>query len=458
MSNRVFIPAFQCTVGDWKYYMCTMKYAEVARGVSFAYELSGKSTDLATLIQRGLSERTKEISEYLLRSKHRFLGSLVVAAWGGEPQYTKLEMDDPDGMLKGIDQGFGVLIFDGTQQYFALDGQHRLKAIKNAIKQDPSIGKEDICVLLVTHYDTSEGRVRTRRLFSNINKNAKQTGAAENIALDEDNGFAILTRRLLDEHPFLSPDGRVRVILGQNDEGELRLASSSVPKTEKTAVTTFTVLFDMIRYLSWDLPGIFTDGKSRPTDEELESAYEKVSQRLSDLFLKCGNLEGLVGAAASMRDVRAPKDREQDGHPLLRPLIQKVVTKVAFHRMRQKLETWEELLEGLSGLSWRLGDAPWTAVYNVNNSRMVGAKENAELLADLLSVHLGARTKEQVRTARKAYKDLKAESYPFEEEVLFKRLKANGTGDGVVEAVPEFEELSEKIAKSEKGSSKADED
>src|SRR5258706_11633569 len=165
MSNKTFIPAFQCIVGDWKYYICMMKYGEVARQVMFAYELNSNA-ELGQLIQRGISERTKDITEYLLKSEHRFLGGLVIAAWGGEPTYTALSMDDPEGMLKGIDRVFGVLTFDGTQAYFVLDGQHRLKAIKDALKQNPDLGKEDICVLIVTHYNTSDGRRRTRRLFS----------------------------------------------------------------------------------------------------------------------------------------------------------------------------------------------------------------------------------------------------------------------------------------------------
>src|SRR5262245_4404431 len=114
MSNKTFIPAFRCSVGDWKYYICTMKYGEVDRQVKFAYEMGG-NTELNKLIQRGISNRTKDITEYLVNSDHRFLGSLVVAAWGGEPTYSPLSIDDPEGMLKGIDDAFGVLTFDGTQ-------------------------------------------------------------------------------------------------------------------------------------------------------------------------------------------------------------------------------------------------------------------------------------------------------------------------------------------------------
>src|SRR5436190_12519372 len=84
MSNKTFIPAFQCSVGDWKYYICMMKYGEVNKQVQFAYELSSNS-ELGQIIQRGISARTRDITQYLLKSPHRFLGGLVVAAWGGEP-------------------------------------------------------------------------------------------------------------------------------------------------------------------------------------------------------------------------------------------------------------------------------------------------------------------------------------------------------------------------------------
>ena len=53
-------------------------------------------------------------------------------------------MDDPEGMLIGLDREFGVLTFDGTQAYFVLDGQHRLRSIKDAMKQNPELGRRHL--------------------------------------------------------------------------------------------------------------------------------------------------------------------------------------------------------------------------------------------------------------------------------------------------------------------------
>ncbi len=421
MSNKTFIPAFQCSVGDWKYYICMMKYGEVARQVNFAHELR-ENNELSTLIQRGISDRTKGITEYLLTSEHRFLGGLVVAAWGGEPQYTRLQIDDSDGILSGLDREFGVLTFDGTQQYFALDGQHRLKAIKDAIRQKPEVGKEDICVLIVTHYDSPEGRVRTRRLFSNINRNAKPMGVGENIALDEDDGFAILARRLLEEHEFLRADGRVKVISSQGEGGELSLAKGSVSKSDPKALTTLSVIYDMIRYLGIDQVSAMKNPKARPSDEVLDDTYKVLSSRIDDLLLHCGNIRQRLEATVTARDLRAPKGQEGTGHPFMRPVVQKAIARVALQILTGGLLPWPTIMLRLSQLDWRMDSAPWEAVFSTEAGKMLTGKDNTELLCKLLSVHIAPKSKADISRACKDFKSIRNKKYPVSEDDLAKNI------------------------------------
>ena len=331
MTNKTFIPAFKAKVGDWDYYICIMKYAEVARQIGFAYEMGGNS-DLNTMIQRGISARTQGIKDYILKSEHRFLGSLIVAAWGGAPKYIPVGMDDPDGVLAGIDRNFGVLTFDGTQQYFALDGQHRLKAIKESVRIKPEIGTEDICIIMVAHFDTEEGKLRTRRLFTNINRNAKATTSSENIVLDEDDGAAILTRRLLTEHEFLGEVGVVKIFTRIGDEGDLKLAAGNVAQTEKKALTTISNLCDIVRALTFDLDPSMRNPSARPSDEVLETSYKIIAKRLDDIVRSAGDVRAKYVSGFSARDLRAPKGREREGHPFMRPVIQKSITRVVLGR------------------------------------------------------------------------------------------------------------------------------
>jgi len=448
MGNKTFVPAFRCKVGDWDYFVCTMKYAEVSKQVGFAFERGG-NMELGKLVQRGLSERTKDITKYLLESEHRFLGALVVAVWGGEPIYTPLHMVDPDGMLSGVDQGFGVLTFDGTQSYYALDGQHRLKAIKDAVIREPDLGKEDICVLMVTAYDTEKGRIRTRRLFTNINRNAKKTDQAENIALDEDDSFAIVTRRLLEEHPFLKREGIVNVIKSYNENtGALKLYGNNVAKGDKTALTTFAVLYDLLQYLAYDMPGTIRNKTTRPADDALDKAYKTFSDRLDDLLQSCGNVRDKMENAVSAVEVRAPKNAEQNGHAFMRPIVQKSVCRVIGILVQQGYADWETLMQRLSELDWRIGMTPWEAVFNLNNKRMETGTYNVEVLDALLSAHLAPQNKASIDRALKEFKNLKNQAYPVSKEELYKRVPTGDTLRPVVahttaEDIKEISDVSE---------------
>ena len=375
------------------------------------------------MIQRGLSDRTKDITEYLLRSPHRFLGAIVVAAWGGEPQYTHLRIDDPDGMLGGIDREFGVLTFDGTQQYFALDGQHRLRAIKDALKQDPAIAREDICVLMVTHYDSPEGRIRTRRLFSNINRNAVKTAAAEDIVLDEDDGFAILSRRFLDENEFLKVEHRVKVIQQVGEEGLFRLAGNSIGVGDRNALTTLPVLYDILSYVGWDLPAEVRQAKSRPSQEILETSYLTLSRRLGEIFASCGKIEEKVKTSVDAREIRGMKGKEAEGHPFMRPVIQKAVARVVSAIARQEVLAWDEIMRRLSKLTWKIGSAPWICVFNPKLGRMISGKEYVNLLDEMLHVHLAPNSTQAIKRARKNFKDTFGVNYPISEEDLSRALR-----------------------------------
>lgn len=417
MGNKTLIPAFKARVGDWNYYICHMKYGEVARQVGFAYELGGNQ-DLSTMIQRGISVRTAEITEYLLKSEHRFLGALIVAAWGGEPEYIPVEITDQDGLVTGLDRQFGVLTFDGTQQYFALDGQHRLKAIKDAIRKNPEIGAEDICVLMVAHFDTEDGRQRTRRLFTNINRNAKVTTGAENIVLDEDDGVAILTRRFLTDHHFLSETGRVKVISKSGDEGEMSLASNNIQKGDKHAWTTIKVLYDCLGYLTFDLHPSMRNASARPSNDVLDQSYLALSKRLDALLERCGELQQKLQSAPSARDVRAPKDKENEGHPFMRPVIQKAICRVVADVVQSGRITWGDAMLKLADLPWKLSEAPWTCVYSPESSKMFTTKEFSELLDRALVAHISPPSKAFVADFRKDYKALRNQRYPVSETDL----------------------------------------
>ncbi|MEV4436789.1 DNA sulfur modification protein DndB [Streptomyces sp. NPDC049585] len=431
MPSKTFVPAFEARVGNWKYYSCLMSYAAVAREINFAHELGGNQ-DLGTMIQRGVGSRTTDITNYLLTNENRFLGAIIVAAWGGAPEYIPLEMEkSPDNgdVLSGMDRNFGVLTFDGTHQFFALDGQHRLRAIKDAVKRNPELGREDITVIVVPHFDDEAGRRRTRRLFTNINRNAVKTTAQENIALDEDDGFAILTRRLLDDHEFLGRQGTVQVFSKVGNDGELRLATRQVG-VSGTAWTTIGVLYDLVTELGFGLHESMNKTSQRATDDVLDESYEIIAQRLDELLSACGDMRDRYESHAAPKDLRAPKARDGEGHPFMRPAVQIQIARAARHISDQGLLPWPELLKRLHELDWRMTAAPFSVVWQetpeaARKGKMVTAKENGQALYELLLAHLAPNSKSQIERALRNYRTVKnGERYPISGEELMRRLPA----------------------------------
>jgi DNA sulfur modification protein DndB len=423
MASKTFVPAFKGSVGDWDYYLCLMSYGQVAREVNFAYQLGGNQ-DLATMVQRGVGDRTKDITEYLLRNERRFLGAIVVAVVGGDPGYIPLAMSDNEeqGLLEGVDRGFGVLTFDGTHQFFALDGQHRLKAIKDALLRDQSLTREDIAVIVVPHIDDVAGRQQTRRLFTNINRNAVKTTRQEDIALDEDDGFAILTRRFLDEHPFLSTTGVVQVFSKVGTEGELKLATRQVA-VRQSYWTTIGIVYDLVRQLGWDLDGSMHKLSQRATDEVLDESYDKLSKRLNEILDASGDLKNRYNSAVSGALLRAPKGREFEGHPFMRPVVQLAVARAVRHVVEQGLLPWNEALAKLKTLNWRMDAPPFIAVWlntpdRKTKGKMLTGKDDQALLFNLLVAHLAPSTKAQINRVLADYKARRGTKYPVDANTL----------------------------------------
>ena len=219
-------PAIRAKMGDWHYYIVRMKMREIAYEVKIAEDFYEDNT-LSDAVQRILATRRvkKEIVGYLARRPDRFFSSIVVAAMEGEPTWYPIEMDSdvvPAAFADStaLNNSFGVLSFGDDPVYYALDGQHRVAAIKLLVTGEaeystpPGFDDDLLSVIVVLrdehHMPNDEWLRRYRRLFSSLNRWAKKTDEDTNIIMDEDDMFSILTRRLITDHPFFRAPGRQR--------------------------------------------------------------------------------------------------------------------------------------------------------------------------------------------------------------------------------------------------------
>src|SRR5262249_55212286 len=135
-----------------------------------------------------------------------------------------------------VEDSVGFLSFTGKERLFAIDGQHRLAGIKEALKHNKDLRSDDLSMLLVAHTKSKGGQERTRRLFTTLNKTANPVGKGEIIALDEDDAMAIVTRDLIETHPWFSED-------------RIKFAQSENIPVDAVELTTIGNLYDILTIL-----------------------------------------------------------------------------------------------------------------------------------------------------------------------------------------------------------------
>lgn len=329
MNPKLFLPSLQGAFGNWTYYVALIDLSELVTRVTYARELQSNPR-LSELIQRRLDEdqRGKDIADYLIKTDDRFFNSLVVGVLGGAPSWhpfalgTTRDTHDLGDVVERDQDLVGYLELRGDERLFALDGQHRLAGIKQALQEDPKLGKEKIAVIFVPHQPSSEGLRRTRGLFISLNKRAVPVKKRDIIALDEVDLPAIITRQLLDDHPSFS-----------NGQVDLESFTNSLPATSPywTTIGNF-----------YDLNAAILEGVIEEVDAvELQSAKRNrlpedriafYSAQIADVYRRISALDPALAEVFANRDIagicRAAKSAETP-HLLFRPVGLKLLLAVA---------------------------------------------------------------------------------------------------------------------------------
>jgi len=386
--DAIFLPALRAFMGDWTYYSTIMKFKDINQRISYASEIH-ESKKLQDFIQRELTPRAGEISDYLIKQPQRFFNSLIIGVYGGDPEWIELKIPEDNYIFpefplsqKGI---LGFLKLSGEEVLFAIDGQHRVAGIKGALKSLPPIPElfdEELSVIFIGHKRTLEGKKRTRRLFTTLNRYAKPVSLSEIIALDEDDIAAIITRDLIEEHKLFKNS---RLLISK---------SKSIPKSEKECFTNIVTLYQSITEI---LPIFLKKTKSkwkefqkkRPEQEIIDRAkgfvvhfWDEVIKNFSIIqeYLRLEELE--TNKAIKYRN-------ENGGHILFRPiglLIYTIAIKAALE-IGQKLE---ETIPIISKIETSIENEPWKGIiWESASKRMITRKENQKVAKNLILFMIG---------------------------------------------------------------------
>lgn len=325
MNKYLHLPCLRGVMGNWTYYCSVMKIKDVVKRiitVSESEELYTKNIN--EILQREISSvRIKQLKDYLNNNPEHFFSSIIVAIFHGDPKWSDFDLEPyfsvdnktlDSETTEFIENKLGVLSLSGDEIIFALDGQHRIKGIREAFKQNESIGEEDVALIFVVHdHDNKE---RTRRLFTVLNKYAQKPKEAELIILDEDDAAAIITRRLLNTHEVL----KMKNAISSSN-------SSNLPSNDFYSFTTLVMLNRINKLI---LARYKVDYTKRPKDNVLNEYYEVCSMFWDYFFNQFPQIQSFIQGESVMFENGDLYNRNNQtgGSLLLRPVGQKIFAQI----------------------------------------------------------------------------------------------------------------------------------
>lgn len=381
--KTLYLPALTGKFGSWRFFQVIFKIEDLIEnfGDDQTSNYRVKTVDeveeiysrqgIGGMLQREFDKRRLgPIRKYLVEQSDRYINNLTIAMFGGDPEWTSIaikktgfdQLSEED--QEDFENSYGVVKLDGSETLFVLDGQHRIKGLREAVRQDANLLPETIAVTLIVHLDSDEGRERTRRLFTTVNRYAKPISKGEAILLDEDDLSAILTRTLIEEYPRF----KGKSIIAKNKTANL------TPK-DKDKFTTVIQLWNINEMLiPHSVYTSFTGGKGnlvkiRPSDENIQKWKQKVFQ-FWDLFFH------LFPNATAFAESPNLSARENGGPFSLRPIGQSIFCAL-FQKMNEVGKS-REMAQYVKLFPDDLSDSFWhNILYDPIGKKMSGSESFA---------------------------------------------------------------------------------
>lgn len=341
------LPVIRGHIGDWRYYTGVMKFKDVADIVTPSVDEFCNPSCLNDLLQRQLTENYKSIAKYLIKEEQRFFNAIVLAIYDGDPKWLEIEFGEDYEEYNNV----GFLSFNDDIRVFPVDGQHRVKGIIEAIKDNQTLIDEEVPVIFIAHKNSAEGKKRTRKLFSTLNRRAKQVGDNYQIALDEDDIVAIVTREIVEEFDLF--------------QGERLLnTTKQIPKSNVTAFTSLIALYQCNEALIKNKLNVSDNELKgyklyRPEEDVIDEIFDYVKDYWSSFIANIS----LIKEYIAKDDKPAEEYRNNEGGNLLfRPIgIIEFVKSSVIIAERQNLD-FDSVLKQMSNIQLGLNSQVWKGI------------------------------------------------------------------------------------------------
>lgn len=284
--------------------------------------------------------RIPAIKNYILNNPDNYTFSSLTASVDGIMKFTPAASLGEDGKL-------GRLYINMDSRLLINDGQHRRKAIEEALKERPDLGHEMISVV----FFQDDGLKRSQQMFSDLNKNAVKPTKSLNILYDHRDEFS-------------------KFIVSLSKEIDIFKNRTEMEKTSISNRSTKAFTLNGIADASMKLIGIRKNRKPSLAEKKLiKEFWETVSENIAEWQL-------LIQGTVSPFEIR--KNFVHTNTNLLNALG------IAGHVIvEENSDSWHNNLKHLKKINWSR-DAPEWKGRLIINGQMQKHAAGIELAANTI--------------------------------------------------------------------------
>ena len=383
------IGCIRSRMGTTPYYITKIPVGELIRSVGIAKELpewDDMTADEKMQRECDLKRVIEEIVPYLVQDPDHFFGSLIIDIFSGFEDIVFESLADivaeVPAAYKVPLQDFGTLTLPGKERLIALDGQHRLLALKiavmgasgvpagytkniNNLKPHPELVGDELSVILVKH----ESNLKIRKIFNKINKYAKQTSRSDNIITSDDDPFAVISRKLITAGEVLQPVNGIDIVNWKN---------TSLSERSKN-LTTLSAVYNITETL---LKSDELTSHTRLSDEDMAKYYQEVETFWRISMEKIEVFKEYI----RLTEQNKPVSSLRENNLLMKPVTQMSLAYVA-KTAKNKGVKWENICHKLNQIDWSFYNEFWFNILVIprSNKKMITGTGSVRQMGKVLA-------------------------------------------------------------------------
>ena len=321
---------------DFYVAMCTLK------SVAKLFTFNDADVPAEQRAQRILRKsRIPRIRDYILKYPKDYTFSSITVSVNGKISFRPVSKDWPDNGIISMSQDAAILINDG---------QHRAAAIREAIEEEPRLGRDKISVVFFEDLNLK----KSQQIFADLNKHAVKPTKSLGILYDRRSDFATFVVEMA---------RTVKVFKGRIE-------------MEKTSISNRQVKFFTLNGLALATRNLLNK------DKYLNDVEKKLAVRFWNTVAK-----NIPEWLLLMERKITPAEMRSDFVHANTNMLEAIAT-AGNTLIRRFPDSWESRLAGLQRVDWRRTNPEWNGRIIING-KMTKTKAGMNDAAKILVIHCG---------------------------------------------------------------------